>query len=176
MEKLYQFCKSVYFYPLTLAAGIIVLDQLTKQLILAFIESLPQAVIPGFFALTFAWNRGVSFSMFADADTPLNLFGIHLPADAYLPAFLRWLPREETTLRRLGIGLIIGGALGNMLDRLQHGAVVDFLLFYHHPYYFPAFNVADSAITIGVILLIATHFWHTSKIKKEKNPTETLQA
>lgn len=163
---------------------LIAVDQLSKHIILTVRDVLPLSVIDNVFALTFAWNRGVSFSFFSGTETPLNIFGLTIPADAYLPVlltlvaliavviFIRWIPQEEALGSRLAIGAIIGGALGNALDRLQHGAVVDFILFYWPPYYFPAFNIADSAITCGVLLLIGTHLRHTFLQNKNENRNE----
>ncbi|MDD9912872.1 MAG: signal peptidase II [Alphaproteobacteria bacterium] len=164
-------------FAVALAAATV--DILTKLLVLAKISSLPIAVIPSFFTLTFAWNRGVSFSFLADAETPLNIFGLIIPAEAWLPAlwstvavvaiglFVWWLGKEEKILPQVAIGLIIGGAVGNLIDRLVHGAVVDFLLFYWDNWYFPAFNMADTWISCGVGLLFLDALRQNSPTKKK---------
>jgi signal peptidase II len=141
-------------------------DFVTKQLALALVHKLPVVLVPGFFHLTFAWNRGISFSFLQGIEQPLALPGITLPPDVYMPAllsvvalvaiglFLWWLGKETTWAGQAGIGLILGGAAGNLVDRLTHGAVVDFLHVYYQSWHFPVFNMADSFITVGVVLLI----------------------
>ena len=151
---------------LTLAAIVMVVDLLSKWMVLAVVDKLPLVIIPGLFHFTFAWNKGVSFSFLGDVDG--FIFG--MPADALVPVFLSavaliaiglftwWMVKEERLLGKLAVGLIIGGAAGNMIDRLMHGAVVDFLHVYWQEWHFPIFNLADVWITIGVILLIFDGF------------------
>ncbi|MEZ5900050.1 MAG: signal peptidase II [Hyphomicrobiaceae bacterium] len=131
-----------------------VLDQATKLMALAALErGSVQFVLP-FFDLRLSFNQGVSFSMFAEtfADRPLLLAGITLVIVA-LFGFL--LIRSTTRWEAAAFGLIIGGALGNSLDRIRVGAVVDFLDFHVWDYHWPAFNLADAAIAVGVIVLLA---------------------
>lgn len=113
-------------------------------------------VIPGFFRLTHVENRGAAFGLFADSPsewkiTMLVVFSIVALA---IVSVLLW--RSSHSMRTTGIGLalILGGAVGNLWDRLLSGRVVDFLLFYVGPHQWPAFNVADSAIVIGAGLLV----------------------
>lgn len=110
------------------------------------------AVTP-FFNLVLAWNRGVSFSLFR-SDASLAPYLLSAVAVAVVIALLVWLGRQHRFWPALGIGLVIGGALGNVIDRLRHGAVVDFLDFHAAGWHWPAFNLADSAITIGVAVLV----------------------
>jgi signal peptidase II len=136
---------------LVVAGLVIVLDQLSKWAILMFLDD-PTAVTP-FFNLVVVWNRGVSFGMFdtAGALGPWLLSGLAL---AVVGALVFWLRRVEHSLAGVALGLIIGGALGNVIDRVRFGAVVDFLDFHAYGYHWPAFNVADSAICIGAALLL----------------------
>jgi len=135
----------------------ILADQASKQVALAsFSAADPIRVLP-VFDLTLAWNRGVSFGMFGGGDvSPLVFFAIALA----ICAFLAWqMAKSETALLAAGYGLIVGGALGNALDRLIHGAVVDFLSVHWRGWAFPVFNIADAAITLGVILVIIDSLW-----------------
>ncbi len=115
----------------------------------------PPRVIPvlPFFNLVLVWNRGVSFGMFGDGSAGPWL--LVLLAVGIVAALLWWLRKAEGLLSVASLGLIIGGAVGNVIDRLVHGAVVDFLDFHAAGWHWPAFNVADSAITVGVVLLLA---------------------
>lgn len=143
---------------LGLSAAIVLADQLTKWLILARFrlgERLP--VIDGLFDLVLAFNPGAAFSFLGDAPGwQRYLFvGLALSVSVMLVLFLR---RAGSTQLHLGVALILGGAIGNVIDRIRIGEVVDFLLVYHRGWSWPAFNVADSAITIGAGLLILDSF------------------
>ena len=109
--------------------------------------------VTGFFNFVLVWNRGVSFGMFGSHSHwgPILLTGLALVISVVL---LVWLRRVETRLVATAIGLVLGGALGNVIDRLRFEAVVDFLDFHVLGYHWPAFNVADSAISVGVGLLL----------------------
>jgi signal peptidase II len=140
-----------------LAAGIFALDRLTKFLIETRVSVFDtHTVIPGFFDIVHARNRGAAFSMFADMNSPLRpilLIGVAVAA-LILVAVMLW---NESRLDRptaLGLSLILGGAMGNVFDRIVSGAVTDFLDFYIGDLHWPAFNVADSAIVIGSGLLL----------------------
>ena len=143
---------------LALSAAIVLADQFTKWLILArfrFGERLP--VIDGLFDLVLAFNRGAAFSFLSDASgwQRYAFVGLALSVSVALMLFLR---RAGSTQLHLGLALILGGAIGNVIDRIRMGEVVDFLLVYHGGWSWPAFNVADSAITIGAGLLILDSF------------------
>jgi len=132
---------------------ILVLDFLTKQWALASLADRGFVEVTGFFNLVLVWNRGVSFGMFqagSEAGRWL-LVGVALLVSALLVV---WLRRERRKLPRLAIWLILAGALGNVVDRVRYGAVVDFLDFHAFGYHWPAFNVADSAIVVGAALLV----------------------
>ncbi|MCP4329052.1 MAG: signal peptidase II [Alphaproteobacteria bacterium] len=150
------------------AAGLIaVLDQLSKWWILAELMDPPRVIsVTSFFALVLAWNRGVSFSLFSGQASPYIFAGV---AVAIVVGLLFWLRRVDNRWVAVGIGLIIGGAIGNVIDRLRFGAVVDFLYLHAGNFYWPAFNLADSAITIGVGILIIDSF--LDRGRRKGNPT-----
>jgi signal peptidase II len=139
---------------LTAAVLVFGLDQLTKWVAL-YVLDLPERsiIVTPFFNLVMVWNRGVSFGMLnsAGALAPWLLSGLAL---AVLLGLLVWLRRTEHWLNAIGLGLVIGGALGNVVDRLRYGAVVDFLDFHAAGYHWPAFNVADAAICIGAGVIV----------------------
>ncbi len=141
-------------FGLILAGSVVVLDQLTKWVIVVQVMD-PPRVIPvlPFFNLVLVHNRGASFGI-------LNMGAAWVPwllsvvAVVIAGVLLVWLRRAETRLLAASLGLIIGGATGNVIDRIAHGAVVDFLDIFAGRYHWPAFNVADSAITVGVVILL----------------------
>jgi signal peptidase II len=141
-----------------LAAAIIAADQLVKWIVLArFAPGEGLAVTP-FFNLVLVFNKGAAFSFLAREagwQTPL-LVGFALVAAGIVSVLIVRSP--EKNLLRAALALILGGALGNVIDRLRFGHVVDFLDFHAAGWHFPAFNVADSAITIGAALLILDGF------------------
>jgi len=150
----------------------IALDQLTKWEILAhFQEGERLNIIPSLFDLTLAYNPGAAFSFLADQGGWQKFFflGLALVISAYLA---RAIPREGSPFRaKLGAAMIIGGALGNAIDRLIHGHVVDFLLFYWKDWSYPAFNVADSFICVGAVLLVLDGLFHKKQPKPTDEPT-----
>ncbi|HSB40371.1 MAG TPA: signal peptidase II [Methylomirabilota bacterium] len=138
------------------ALAVLILDVLAKYLALQrLLPGRPIPVIDGFFSLTLVMNPGLAFGMLAD--TPAGwrwlVALLSIGALAVLAAVgVRMLPAGGR-LTPLALGLIFGGAVGNLIDHARFGAVVDFLDFYWRGYHWPAFNVADSAISIGVALL-----------------------
>ncbi|MFT3804801.1 MAG: signal peptidase II [Burkholderiaceae bacterium] len=138
-----------------LALAVVIIDQLTKLWVLDHFapgERLP--VIPGLFDLTLLFNPGAAFSFLGNASGWQRWFftALGLGASAVIAVLLH--RHRGQTLFSLALAMIMGGAVGNVIDRLIFGKVVDFLLFYRDPWYFPAFNAADSAITLGAALLI----------------------
>ncbi|KUM26361.1 signal peptidase II [Mesorhizobium loti] len=134
-------------------------DAVTKWVILNIVMVPPRTIeITPFFNLTLGFNTGVSFGMFREffLERPLVLAGIMLVIVAGL---LIWAMRTAKRSETIGLGLVAGGALGNVLDRMRQGAVTDFLDFHVGGWHWPAFNTADAMITIGVIVLIAGSFW-----------------
>jgi signal peptidase II len=153
-----------------LAAAIIVADQAVKWWILEHVMLPPRVIeVTSFFNLVMTWNRGVSFGLFNN-DSPYNALILSVVAGVISTALLIWLARAHRPVLAYGLGAIIGGAVGNLIDRIRFGAVADFLDFHVWGYHWPAFNVADSAITIGVAVLIADSlFGGADERAKEKS-------
>jgi signal peptidase II len=140
-----------------IAALIVVMDQITKAMIRSAYQ-LHQGsnVIPGFFDLTRVHNAGAAFGMMNTVDFPFKTVALALVATAALAGLTMYaamLPSDQR-LARLGLALIVGGAAGNLIDRIRFGYVVDFVDLYWRGWHFWAFNVADAAITVGVALMI----------------------
>jgi signal peptidase II len=137
-----------------IALLVILFDQLSKWWILN-VTMVPPRIIPvtSFFDLVLVHNRGASFGIFSDApgwaSVALIVFAILISV-----ALAIWMWRAQETLLAVALAMVIGGAIGNVIDRIRFGAVVDFLDFHVGGWHWPAFNIADSAITVGVILLI----------------------
>ena len=138
---------------LVIAAAVVVLDQLTKAIMLDLIPD-PGAglMVTSFFNLVHVRNPGITFGTMQGVP-PWLLSGLALVITAVL---IVWLARADTRLLATALGLTIGGALGNIIDRVRFGAVFDFLDFHAFGWHWPAFNVADSAITVGVVGLLLT--------------------
>lgn len=141
---------------LAVAALVLVLDQVSKEYFLDLVAqySPPVIVVTPFFNLVQVWNTGVSFGLFQDDTTSRSmiLIGVALAVLVWIGI---WLWRTTSRLAAVALGGIIGGAVGNIIDRLRFGAVFDFLDFHAFGWHWPAFNVADAAIVVGVILLLA---------------------
>ena len=140
------------------AGNVVVLDQLTKWLVR---RELPLhdaiAVVPGLFSIIHATNPGGAFSLFAGAHEWIRLpffFAASAIAIVVLLYFVRQIPDRQRWLL-FAVAGVLGGAVGNLIDRVVFGQVTDFLLVYWRSYYWPAFNVADSFISVGVVILIA---------------------
>ena len=139
---------------LFVALAALLFDQLSKWYIQGYFEGVqsPQS-FGGFFNLVEAWNTGVSFSMFDDG----GFWGIVILSAFALGVvvfLLCWLKKENNKAIQVSLGLIIGGALGNVIDRIRFGAVYDFLDFYYNDWHWPAFNLADTFICLGAIIII----------------------
>jgi signal peptidase II len=153
---------------LLIAAICVAIDFWSKNLILRTVEDGAIEVIPGFFNLVLAFNRGVSFSMLSDVSAdnlPYVLAGISAAASLF---FIYVMKKDIHILSLVGFGLILGGAVGNMVDRFRFGAVVDFLDFYYDKWHFPAFNAADTFISIGVAFILLDAILDFLKERKEK--------
>ncbi len=151
------------------AATVFVLDRITKVIVekkVSVWDNIP--VIPGFFDIVHTKNPGAAFGMFSEGDGPWRAFLLIGVSGAVLVlvAAMLWKPERHgltgTPLTLLGLSLILGGALGNMYDRVVHSMVTDFLEFYYGQYRFAAFNIADSAITSGAALLLID-LWRSRK-------------
>jgi signal peptidase II len=153
----------------TIAAVVFLLDRITKVWIEKSVSLWDtHSVIPGFFNIVHTKNRGAAFGMFADSDSQLRtvfLIGVSIGVLLFISYVLLRPGRggfSTTLLTTLGLALVFGGALGNIYDRVMYGEVTDFLEFYSGTWRFAAFNVADSAITVGAGFLILD-MWRTRK-------------
>jgi signal peptidase II len=161
-------------YHFLLALLVVVFDRFAKWAVdkhIALQQSV--AIVPGFFHITHVENRGAAFGLFAESPsewkiTVLVLFS--LVALVVVSALL-WKNSHTMSTTGVGLALILGGAVGNLWDRLFSGHVVDFLDFYVGSYHWPAFNIADSAIVIGALLLVAEILF--SKSPREQNAPTT---
>jgi len=156
------------------ALAIIISDQWTKLLVVdafQYGESLP--IIQDFLSLTYVRNTGAAFGIFATANPAFRVpFFLIVPVIAMvvLGFLYRELP-QNARYRTLALGLVSGGAIGNLIDRVRLGYVIDFVdVHYHTDYYFPAFNVADSAICVGVGILLISNL----VLKEEPNAPNAI--
>jgi signal peptidase II len=141
---------------LATAVVVVVLDQLSKTAVLAFFADRAfgdREMVTPFFNLSLTYNRGISFGLF-NGGAGLNALVFSFAAAVIVAVLAFWLSRATTPFLAVAIGLIIGGAVGNVIDRLRLGAVVDFLDFHVGSLHWPAFNLADSAICVGVAALL----------------------
>jgi len=135
---------------------IVVLDQVTKIYIdthMTLHESIP--VVQGFFNITYVRNPGAAFGFLADASPTVRalfLIGVSIFASGLIVYYIAKMKTEDILLT-YGMSLILGGAVGNLIDRIRLGEVIDFLDVYISTYHWPAFNVADSAVTVGAVIL-----------------------
>jgi len=147
--------KNKYPWVASIIGSILVLDQITKYYIethVRFYQTI--TVIPGFFNIVHARNKGAAFSLFADASPMFRgifFISVTIIALCILAMMIR---KAEQRLLVTAFSLIAGGAAGNLIDRVRAGEVVDFIQWYFRSFYWPSFNVADSAISIGVALLV----------------------
>jgi len=143
----------------SLAALVIVLDQITKWVILAHVMNPPRMIeVLPVFNLVLVRNHGISFGMMAGGSDISRWILVAL-ALAVSGGLVVWLFRAKSRMETLVLGAIIGGALGNVIDRVRLGSVTDFLDFHIGSMHWPAFNLADSCITLGVLVLLATELW-----------------
>ncbi len=159
-------------FAFAIAAAVFLLDRLTKSMIRGHVgamETLP--VIPGFFNIVHAENPGVAFGLLAESTGAwrnIVLVGLSLGVMVFITVLL-WKPaRAHDLILRIGLACILGGALGNLYDRVVNRTVTDFVEVYAGQHYFPAFNVADSAISIGAGLLLLD-MWRS---RDRKLPTQ----
>ena len=152
-------------------AGIVViLDQITKQLMLGWLAEGDAVTVTDFFSLVLLYNRGAAFSFLAEHSGWQRWFFVILAT-----VICAWLARltmahQHERLQPFAFALIIGGAVGNVLDRLVHGAVVDFLYFHIGRHGWPAFNLADSAISVGVCLMLWAQLHEARRPSQETSP------
>lgn len=158
-------------YYFVIAIVVLMLDQTTKSLVarrLALHDTV--TVIPGFFSISHVLNPGAAFSLFADSASRYTAPGLILFSVLVLSIVttMLWRSGHSFTAGGLALALIMGGALGNLSDRIRIGSVVDFLMFNFGSYHWPDFNLADSAIVIGSLLLISDLFFN-------QQPAQTRQ-
>jgi signal peptidase II len=161
----------LFLFGLTIAILIAFLDLLTKNLVFSFLDNIafrdqlqyPAIKITSFLNLVKVLNSGVSFGMFRDLSG--GKYIILLINFAILLALLIWLYKNRTIYLTWSIAFIIGGAIGNMIDRIKNHAVADFIDFHFFGYHWPSFNLADSAIFLGATLLLLENYF----VKKPNN-------
>ena len=167
-EKMRNRAFTVYLF---MAIAVIMLDQSTKLWIVQHLPLHHSIPVSSVFSIVRAHNYGAAFGFLNNAGGWQTLFFTTISVLVSVVLII-WLRQIATTQRQLSIALalVLGGAIGNLIDRLQYQYVVDFLFFYYDKWQFPAFNVADSAITIGAILLILDSFgW---KLITDREPPE----
>ncbi len=145
---------------LWLSVAVVILDQVTKWLaVKTLFGQPPVVVIPGCFDLTLVYNTGAAFGFLRNAGGWQNAFFIGVAAivSLLLISMLRRLNTEDVQ-SAVAFALILGGAIGNVIDRVHQGYVVDFVHWFYRDWHWPAFNIADSAITIGAVLLVLDVF------------------
>ncbi len=148
--------KNKYLWVGSIIGVVLILDQVTKYFIKTRVRlhEIIQ-IIPGFFNITHVRNKGAAFSLFSNtSDFFRSVFFIAITVVALI-VIMMLIRKTQERLLIVSFSLIAGGAIGNLLDRLRYGEVIDFVQWYVKSYYWPSFNVADSAITIGVCLLAA---------------------
>lgn len=141
-------------WGLLIAASVILLDQLTKYWIVHEVMAPPRIIeVTSFFNIVMVWNKGASFGLFSSQSpwTQALLGGLAVAISIFL---IVWLTKVQNRWLATSLGLVVGGALGNAIDRALYRAVADFLDFHVAGYHWPSFNVADIAITVGVIMLL----------------------
>lgn len=157
--------KPAHWYGL--AGLVVVLDQLSKWLVLASLQFGESIYVAPFWNWVLTYNPGAAFSFLADQPGWQRWFFtvLALGVSGWIALELRKHPEQK--LLALALALVMGGALGNVIDRIRFGAVVDFIQWHVAGYYWPAFNVADSAITVGAVLLVLGQL--TAAGKKENS-------
>lgn len=155
----------------SLALLIVLLDRWTKRLVAARIAMYAHVqIVPGFFQLTHTENTGAAFSLFADSPSHWKtalLIGFSVLAMVIVTVLL-WKQSRPLSITGIALSLILGGAIGNLWDRVASGRVIDFLLLYVKHYQWPVFNLADSSIVIGAALLVIEILFH--KAPKDETP------
>ena len=144
----------------------IILDQGSKLIVDSLMQLYQSIPVLPYFNLTYVHNTGAAFSFLSDAGGWQRWFfaGLAVLISSAITVWLAKLKQNETLLA-LALALVLGGAVGNLIDRLAYGYVIDFIDVYYQNWHWPAFNIADSAITLGVVLMIAESFGlgHTEK-------------
>lgn len=158
------FSKSLFFLGILIASLIIFFDLFTKDQVFYLLHDFrgsnysvkTQIKLTEFFSLVYVNNNGISFGMFSETENAREIFAFLQGSIATI--LIVWLWRIKVKHLAIAVGLIIGGAFGNVIDRIQNGGVTDFLDFHIASYHWPAFNLADSAIFIGVAIVLFDEF------------------
>lgn len=162
------------YIPFLIALGVFILDRLTKTLIKSTVSAFDtHAIIPGLFNIVHAENPGVAFGLLADSTgawRTIFLIGLSATVMIFITIMLLKPARGNEWLVRTGLALVLGGALGNLFDRVVNGTVTDFVEVYWGTHYFPAFNVADSAITVGAGLLLLDMWLGRNRAREASQP------
>lgn len=160
--------KKLMFIAVT---AIVLLDQLSKMYIRTHFQLYDlKPVIKGFFSITFVMNKGAAFGMLARLNESYRqLFFVVITVIAIIAVVYLMVKEKEMKIRLVSYTLILAGAFGNFIDRVYMGKVTDFLLFYYKQYQWPAFNVADIAISTGIGLLFIDYIIFKKRVKNESN-------
>ena len=162
---------------LWLSFFIVLLDQATKALVIGAIKMKASVQLLPILDIVYLENEGAAFSLLHDAGGWQRWFfiGLALIVSIVLMVWLRRLRGSQQIVLAIGLSLVLGGALGNVIDRVWHSYVIDFIYFHWKDWYFPAFNVADSAITIGAACLLLDAFYETGKAPKPTSPSASAE-
>jgi len=162
-------CPLGSYWPLMgmgLATFILTLDQVSKWVVLNHLMVPPQTLsITSFFNIILAWNRGVSFGLLS-SNNPYGPWILATIAVGFIAVIILWIWQAETRIMALAFGAVLGGAIGNLSDRIRFGAVTDFLDFHALGYHWYTFNIADTAIVVGVALILLEYLkeiWSENK-------------
>jgi signal peptidase II len=160
---------------LWLGVAVMALDQWTKWLIVERFDEFEEYVVLPVLEIMRLHNTGAAFSFLSDADGWQRwvFIGLGVAVSTGILVWLRRLPAKGQGLLASGLSLILGGALGNVIDRVLHGHVIDFIRVHYEEYYFPAFNVADSAITIGAVLIVLDNLLELDRARAKKKLTSS---
>ncbi len=152
---------------LAVATVVVILDQLSKWLVRDVIMQPPQVIeITSFFNLVITYNKGISFGLFGGGGGNWQPWFFTVLALCIVSALLLWVRHQSGRTIAIACGLIVGGAVGNVIDRIRLNAVIDFLDFHLGTWHWPAFNVADSTILLGVALLLIDNLLPRREMRK----------
>jgi signal peptidase II len=153
-------------WGLVVALLVLVADQASKDWLLGLMRANPQGIeVTPFFNLVMVWNRGVSFGLFNSGDNDLQRWILIAVTTAISLGLAVWLYRAATVYLTVALGLVVGGAAGNIVDRIRLGAVADFFDVHAFGWHWPAFNIADAGIVVGVVLLVAEQLFARPPVK-----------
>jgi signal peptidase II len=147
---------------------LVALDQITKLLVYDYLNLYESIEISSFLSLTHVHNYGAAFSFLASEDGWQQYFLVAISSVASL-AIIVWIMKtdKQQILKLIALSLLLSGAVGNLIDRAMLGFVIDFIDLHYQNFYWPVFNVADSTITLGIILLIIADFKYSKKVSNE---------